>query len=431
MTSPAAILEFAKVTLEADPLYETGLWNISFELKPGALLLVRLEPEHERVPLADAAEGLVPPTEGRVCFLGDLEQRRFARHGPGQAVWLPDAHPGARGLMEKRFKFRHVNELTGAFVLAVLVLVIAGVLFSGRSQRWFSRKFAFDVLLPEKGAFGLSRGNEVFILGVSAGSVYDVHVMENGRIKAHVKIRGDFEPFVRVDSQATIKKVFGVAGDSFMEIARGVGEPLPSRGGTIVCLSSEELPGMMEKMLADLRAELMPVVKKTGAALDEWTTLAADLKKTQEDLHQLVERLDQLAAGVQEGRGTAGQLLTDTTLADEAQRLLARANQSMADLGVAITNVQGFVTNLQKGTARLPEITDKVADEAQELPGLVLQVQTTARELERLVEALQRHWLVRKYVNKTNPPPLRPLPATEPPRPAPVKAFRSPRGSTR
>jgi hypothetical protein len=31
------------------------------------------------------------------------------------------------------------------------------------------------------------------------------------------------------------------------------------------------------------------------------------------------------------------------------------------------------------------------------------------RELERLIEALQKNWLVRKYVNKTNPPPASPL----------------------
>jgi hypothetical protein len=79
-----------------------------------------------------------------------------------------------------------------------------------------------------------------------------------------------------------------------------------------------------------------------------------------------VKRLDQLTAGVQEGKGTAGQLFTDTALADEAQKLLVTANQSMADLGAAITNVQVVVTNLQKGTARLPEITDKVADEAKD-----------------------------------------------------------------
>ena len=62
--------------------------------------------------------------------------------------------------------------------------------------------------------------------------------------------------------------------------------------------------------------------------------------------------------------------------------------------------------NLQNGTAYPPEITDAVANEAKYLPGLVQQTQTSMRELERLIQAMQRQWLRRKYVIKTNPPPL-------------------------
>jgi hypothetical protein len=47
------------------------------------------------------------------------------------------------------------------------------------------------------------------------------------------------------------------------------------------------------------------------------------------------------------------------------------------------------------------------------------------------VEALQRHWLVRKYVNQTNPPPLRPGPASQEPETKPVKEFRSPKNPAR
>ena len=79
----------------------------------------------------------------------------------------------------------------------------------------------------------------------------------------------------------------------------------------------------------------------------------------------------------------------------------------------------------------LPGISDAIGKEAKDLPGLVLQTQASVRELERLIGAMQRHWLLRKYVNKTNPPPLRPLPGNEELPNEPVKAFRSPRGSTR
>jgi phospholipid/cholesterol/gamma-HCH transport system substrate-binding protein len=308
--------------------------------------------------------------------------------------------------MEKRFKFRHVNELTGLFVLAVAALVVAGVIFSGHSQRWFARKYAFDVLLPESGTSGLRRGDEVFILGVSAGLVDDIIVGDDGRMKARVKIRRDFARFVQTDSTASIKKAFAVAGDSFMEIARGTKGALPERSPTITCLPSEDSLDRIEKMLASLSAELVPVVKKAGAGLDEWTKLGADLQKTREQLTGLLERLDSLALGLEEGKGTAGKLLNESALADDAQKLLAQATQTLSQLQGMVTNLDLASKDVQKGTVRLPQIAQDVANETKELPGLVGQTRTSMRELERLIEALQRHWLVRKYINKTNPPPL-------------------------
>jgi hypothetical protein len=54
--------------------------------------------------------------------------------------------------------------------------------------------------------------------------------------------------------------------------------------------------------------------------------------------------------------------------------------------------------------------------------------QTSMRELERLIEARQRHWLLRKNVNKTNPPAVRPLAESVVPENKPVNGLRSPKG---
>jgi len=60
------------------------LWNTSFHLHQGELLLVRLERENERLPLADATEGLVQPIQGSVEFLGENWQRMSPDHAAAQ-----------------------------------------------------------------------------------------------------------------------------------------------------------------------------------------------------------------------------------------------------------------------------------------------------------------------------------------------------------
>jgi phospholipid/cholesterol/gamma-HCH transport system ATP-binding protein len=84
MNASPSILKFGNVTVPAGPHYETGLWNLSFELNSGDLLLVRIERENERLPLADAAEGLVPTARGRVMFRGEDWQGMSADHAAAQ-----------------------------------------------------------------------------------------------------------------------------------------------------------------------------------------------------------------------------------------------------------------------------------------------------------------------------------------------------------
>jgi phospholipid/cholesterol/gamma-HCH transport system ATP-binding protein len=84
MTLPTSILKTSNLTIESSPRYETGLGDVSFELKAGELLLLHIERENERLPLADAAEGLVAPAQGQVLFLGEDWQGMSADHAAAQ-----------------------------------------------------------------------------------------------------------------------------------------------------------------------------------------------------------------------------------------------------------------------------------------------------------------------------------------------------------
>ncbi len=290
--------------------------------------------------------------------------------------------------MEERFKFRRVNEITGTFVLVIIIALIGSVMWAGHSQRWFKSRVTLRIVLPEAGAAGIRQGSEVYFLGTLVGTVSDVVVDETGRMEAQANIRRDFFRFVRADSSAVVKKKFGVAGDSFFEITRGQGQPLPEKNAAINC--NEQFQSALESAVEEVRSEAMGILKKASSGLDTWTMLGTNLMATQ-------ERLNQLVSDIQAGKGTAGELLTDPAMADDLKALLVKANRSADELQVTLNNFQQASTNL-------PAISDAIGQEAKDLPGLVSQTQTSMREVERLVEAMQRTWLIRGHVNQTNPP---------------------------
>ena len=199
--------------------------------------------------------------------------------------------------MEERFKFRHVHAITGTFVLVVLAITIAALVFAGRSQRWFIGNVTLRIVLPEEGAAGIRQGSEVYFLGTLMGTVSDVRVDPAGRMEARANIRRDFFLFVRADSSAVVKKKFGVAGDSFFEISRGAGAPLPEDNASIVC--KEQVQSALEAAVEEIRRETLLVLKKTSIGLDTWTALGTNLFRSGDRLEQLLARADSIAGNVQ------------------------------------------------------------------------------------------------------------------------------------
>jgi phospholipid/cholesterol/gamma-HCH transport system substrate-binding protein len=310
-------------------------------------------------------------------------------------------------MMKKHFKFRHVNEITGIFVILIAMVLIAAIVWTARSQGWFRSTVALRIVLPEAGAAGIGPGSEVYFLGTLVGTVFDVIVDANGGMEARTTIRSDFFRFVRVDSSAVVKKKFGVAGDAYFEIMRGIGQPLPKKDAFIVC---GDLPGTMETAIDDIRNAVLPVLEKLSkgfdtwttlgeklsAAADAWTRLGSDLSEPRKHLDQLIGRVDGLVAGIQQGKGTAGKLLADPVFADDLKTLLAKGNMSLDQL-------QGILNDVQPAGADLSAVSDALAMEAKDLPGLVLQTQQTLHELEKLIEGIERHWLIRKYIEHRQP----------------------------
>jgi phospholipid/cholesterol/gamma-HCH transport system substrate-binding protein len=309
--------------------------------------------------------------------------------------------------MKQRFQFRHVNEITGTFVILVVVALVAAVVWTARSQGWLRGTVTLRIVLPEAGAAGIRQGSEVYFLGTLVGAVSDVLVAPTGRMEARMSIRSDFFQFMREDSSAIVKKQFGVAGDAYFDITRGEGQPLPTKDASILC---KELPGTMETAIEEVRATVLPVLEKLSVGVDTWTTLGTKLSagadawtalgtnlgETRQQWNRLIARLDGLVVGVEQGQGTAGKLLTDPVIADDLKTILDKGTVSMDQL-------QAILKEVQVAGTHLSAVSEALAIEAQDLPGLVLQTQQTLHELERLIEGIEKVWPIRSHIEQRQP----------------------------
>lgn len=70
MSESTDILEFSNATLPAGRHGQTEMRGITFALKSGQLMLIKVESGNEYLPLADATEGLIAPKSGNIRWQG-------------------------------------------------------------------------------------------------------------------------------------------------------------------------------------------------------------------------------------------------------------------------------------------------------------------------------------------------------------------------
>lgn len=352
--------------------------------------------------------------------------------------------------MTQPFKFRYVNEIAGFFVLLFVGLFVAGVFVTGQTQGWFEKFRTLYISFPAEGSSGLTKGAEVQMFGLVAGSVQKIDFDRDGgsgrsMMKVELSVRDDFFQRVRVDSKAFIRKKFLVAGDAYVELVKGEAAPV-KEGGKIDCELGKEifdtimefadqvrdsrLISILEETSEEVRVAVLDVLNLSRVFLEEYTALANEFRHPDATVQKLLARVDRIAARLEAGEGTVGQLLTDSSLADravsvadlaveiagrsektliEVEALLKDARKlmaglpDMAELAETLEIVQAILKDIKKTTTHLPAMTEWAAREVQDAPGLVFQIRQQLREVEELVESVKKHWLIRGYVETTEP----------------------------
>ncbi|MCP3903792.1 MAG: hypothetical protein GY715_09170 [Planctomycetes bacterium] len=315
--------------------------------------------------------------------------------------------------MKQAFKFRYVHEIAGTFVLLTLALGVVALVALARAHHWFADRREVLVGLPIEAPGGIRRGSEVQVLGTVIGEVDRIEPMlvrvqddatfalppggaGDAMMIAVLDLRAEIADLVRADSAALIKRKFWITGDAIIDIVGGEGEILRSNE-VIVANLDEDLNTLITFSIKEIREAVTTALERATTLLDEYTLLARDLRDPDGELQVLLASLKGITADLEAGRGTVGRLLQDPALVDSAEA-------TIGEIDTAVVELRAILADLDAATERLPEITEIAATEMNDARGIVLQTQETLLEVESLMEAIKRHWLIRGYVDPDLPP---------------------------
>jgi phospholipid/cholesterol/gamma-HCH transport system substrate-binding protein len=297
--------------------------------------------------------------------------------------------------------------IVGAFVIGSVLLFAVGLFLIGDRRMLFSH--TFEVYAEFGGISGLQNGAKVRVAGMDAGEVGEIHVPggPSGKFRVKMRVREDLHPLLRLDSVASIQ-TDGLVGNKFVQIETGSDQAqiVPDKG-TIqsrepfdiadLLLKMSDTIDVVNKTIVDVRGEL-------DDALGTLTSTAQDAGKLMNDVGQDVREImasaqrvsadvNVIVAGVRQGRGTVGKLLTDDSLYTSAKSMAADAEKAIANLRQASEQAKAAVADFRGENGPVKGLT-----------GNLQQTLASAREvmqdLSENAEALKRSFFFRGFFNR-------------------------------
>ena len=236
----------------------------------------------------------------------------------------------------------------GLFIVLGVGLIMLAIFSLGETQSFFSGKNRYVSHFAR--VDGLITGAKVILAGVPVGTVEKIHFEKGKRdIEVEFSVGKDSLEWIRKDSTVEISTQ-GVLGDKYLSINPGNdGQPLlennaeipehPSKDfshflskGDQLLVSISSIATSVDRILKnfenDNRSELF--FKNLTASVKSFSAISAKMEQEfdQVQLKSALNHINHIMEKFDNGTGTIGALINDSSLYDEVKALMGGANRN-------------------------------------------------------------------------------------------------------
>lgn len=232
-----------------------------------------------------------------------------------------------------KFKIR-----LGLFIAGGMALFLFTIFIIGRQKNLFNPVFRLTTTFYS--ISGLQVGNNIRFSGITVGTVDNIKIINDSTVRVDMLIKKDVQQFIKADCEAAIGSE-GIIGDRVLIISQGSrNAPIVKDGQQLVSNEPVETDAIM-----------------------------ASLQVSAGNAEIITEQLAEIMVNINNGNGTLGRLIHDSTIAENINQTIVNLKKSTKGLDenmeAAKHNflLKGYFNKKDKAAAKLKKEDQKKTDE--------------------------------------------------------------------
>ena len=189
----------------------------------------------------------------------------------------------------------------GLFVAGGFLIFALAIFLIGRQKNLFNPTFTLSTTF--RNVSGMQVGNNIRFSGINVGTIDDIRIINDSTVQVNMIIQKSVQPFIKSDCKAVIGSE-GIIGDRILVITQGGPISPPVKEGQVL-LSAE--PVELDALIQSLSV----------------TALNAEV---------ITDQLAEIMVNINQGQGTLGMLIQDTTIAENINSTIINLKKSSKGL---------------------------------------------------------------------------------------------------
>jgi len=291
-----------------------------------------------------------------------------------------------------------VEITVGLFAIIALIILFVALFAIFQERGTFQEKYTLTAIFND--VSGLEVGSPVTLAGVDEGIVTGVEILGKEQVKVTLSINQEAQKWITTDSVAQIAST-SIMGGKCVKISvgsRSPQTPVIKNGGQI-----EKTKDLFEPLEG-----IEKIAEKVNPTLDSIKTAAEDAGELVTSLTGPIQEAEKLA---RELYAYTQEIFSDTGMYSDMQIALDNLNKIGDPLAESIPEIakrsEAIMANLEEISEdvkeleinrTISEVAEEIKKVSQSIQGLAEEATKGIEEASEIVEAMKKHWLVRRYL---------------------------------